>query len=47
MDTQTQQPSRIGDTEAQRKWMPILVPSAAAVIMALIFLAMWFVLYRP
>jgi hypothetical protein len=38
--------SHFDDTPAYVKWIPILVPSAAAVITGLIFLGMWFVLQR-
>ena len=40
-------PSHLGDKESERKWIPIVVPLSAATFVALIFLAMWFVLYRP
>lgn len=47
METQTVPgASRIGDSESSRKWIPIVVPLAAAVLTALIFVGASFVLIR-
>jgi hypothetical protein len=36
--------SHAGDRPSYIKWIPLVVPAAAGVITALIFLGMWFVL---
>jgi hypothetical protein len=49
MDSQHthEEPSRLGDSGPARKWIPILVPMAGAVIVAVIFYGAWIVLQRP
>jgi hypothetical protein len=39
--------SRGDDSEAYRKWVPLVVPLCAVVLTVLVFLIAWEVLYRP
>ena len=39
--------SRGDDSEALRKWIPLIVPLCAVVLAVLVFLIAWEVLYRP
>jgi len=35
------------DSDAYRKWIPVVVPLCAVVLTVLVFLIAWEVLYRP